>query len=573
MPNRLGSIAPVPNVSYLRTPAGDNITVYSRGRSGASAPRRRRAPWFVAGGLGVIVLVLAAAAAIISTSKPKLTSAPTALAKIDMPLGGGSVGRVVATTGPQNNEHFVRMIVKGDPVVYPARKLKAGEKLTVTAEVHRPGWISWLTGRTQRITRTITVPTTDMRTPFVTLSKSGDLVVRFSKPVRTVAYGASAGTLHRHTLGRAQTTVTVPHSGSAGTMYVAATVQRWETGHASTVSWFPAGTKATAVAQPRAGATIKPDTPITLTFSKPIARVFGHHLPTVSPAGAGHWQKISSHAIRFQPAVDGYGLGQKVSIGLPAGVRLAGATQTGSASTGTWHVPAGSTVRLNQLLAQLGYLPMKVGYTSARPALTVAAQTAAAVSPPKATVSWDFADTPAGLKSQWSGDAGYGELTKAAVMKFENDHNMTADGVDGPAVWKALIRAEIKDQRNTFGYTFVSVSEGSPESLFVWHSGKTVLSSIPVNTGIASAPTATGTFAVFEHIPVTTMTGNNPDGSTYSDPGIKWVSYFNGGDALHEFLRGSYGFPQSVGCVEMADANAQSVYPFTPIGTVVQVNA
>ena len=73
----------------------------------------------------------------------------------------------------------------------------------------------------------------------------------------------------------------------------------------------------------------------------------------------------------------------------------------------------------------------------------------------------------------------------------------------------------------------------------------------PVNTGIASAPTASGTYPVFEHLPVTTMSGTNPDGSHYSDPGIQYVSYFNGGDALHAFTRAQYGFPQSLGCVEM----------------------
>jgi lipoprotein-anchoring transpeptidase ErfK/SrfK len=67
------------------------------------------------------------------------------------------------------------------------------------------------------------------------------------------------------------------------------------------------------------------------------------------------------------------------------------------------------------------------------------------------------------------------------------------------------------------------------------------------------------------------MSGTNPDGSKYKDPGIPWVSYFNGGDALHGFVRGSYGYPQSDGCVEMPPANSAVVYPLTPIGTLVTV--
>jgi lipoprotein-anchoring transpeptidase ErfK/SrfK len=104
----------------------------------------------------------------------------------------------------------------------------------------------------------------------------------------------------------------------------------------------------------------------------------------------------------------------------------------------------------------------------------------------------------------------------------------------------------------------------------VWHSGKTVLTG-PVNTGISSQPTASGTYPVFEHIASGTMSGSNPDGSHYDDPGIQYISYFNGGDALHAFNRAQYGSPQSLGCVEMPTGEAGSVYPYTPIGTLVHV--
>jgi lipoprotein-anchoring transpeptidase ErfK/SrfK len=92
------------------------------------------------------------------------------------------------------------------------------------------------------------------------------------------------------------------------------------------------------------------------------------------------------------------------------------------------------------------------------------------------------------------------------------------------------------------------------------------------NTGVAGAPTGVGTFTVYVRYTVTTMSGTNPDGSKYVDPGIRWVSYFNGGDALHGFPRASYGFPQSDGCVEMPIANAAVVFPLTPLGTLVTVN-
>ena len=110
----------------------------------------------------------------------------------------------------------------------------------------------------------------------------------------------------------------------------------------------------------------------------------------------------------------------------------------------------------------------------------------------------------------------------------------------------------------------------SPQSLNLWHNGRTVLTT-EVNTGIASAPTAAGTFPVYEHIRVGTMSGTNPDGSHYDDPGIQYISYFNGGDALHAFDRAQFGFPQSLGCVEMSLGPAGEVWPYTPVGTLVHV--
>ena len=67
------------------------------------------------------------------------------------------------------------------------------------------------------------------------------------------------------------------------------------------------------------------------------------------------------------------------------------------------------------------------------------------------------------------------------------------------------------------------------------------------------------------------MSGYNPDGSYYSDPGMPDVAYFNGGDAVHGFLRASYGFPQSLGCVELPFAAQPSCLRREPIGTLVNI--
>jgi peptidoglycan hydrolase-like protein with peptidoglycan-binding domain len=551
------------------------MTASSPERDGASPSRRRRAFWLTAAGSLLVVVTLAVAAMMVASSKARFVSSPMALSRLDMPLGGGTVERVVATIGlgttdaPQTT-HPIKLHLKRDRIVYPAVRVAAGQRVTLTATVKRPGWISWLSGKSQTLTRTIIVPRTRVGTRFVTLTKSGALRVRFSTPVRTVTYGPSAGRLRRYTLAHPRTAVVLPHVGNAGTMDVAGTAQRWETGKAVVVSWFPAGTTATAVAQPASGQTIGSYTPITIAFSKPVATVLGGHLPTVSPIDAGAWQRVSSHAIRFEPSGYGYGLDQKVSIGLPAGVRLADGTGDGSGSDGTWNVPEGSTIRLQQMLAQLGYLPLKVTYPDGEPAATLVAQGAAAEKPPTASISWRYRDTPADLKHQWYGLSNASVLTQGAMMKFQDDHDLDVTGYEDTATWRALFEAVIKNQHNTFGYTFVDVSVVA-QRLDLWHNGKTVIAATAVNTGAAGTPTQAGTWPVFEHLPVTTMSGDNPDGSHYSDPDIRWVSYFHGGDALHEFTRAQYGSPQSLGCVEMPPSSAAQVYPYTPIGTLVHI--
>ena len=92
------------------------------------------------------------------------------------------------------------------------------------------------------------------------------------------------------------------------------------------------------------------------------------------------------------------------------------------------------------------------------------------------------------------------------------------------------------------------------------------------NTGIPGRITNVGTFPVYLRYLNQIMRGTNPDGSKYADP-VKYVSYFNGSDAVHYFPRASYGFQQSLGCVELPYAQAKAVWPFMTYGTLVTVTA
>jgi lipoprotein-anchoring transpeptidase ErfK/SrfK len=162
-------------------------------------------------------------------------------------------------------------------------------------------------------------------------------------------------------------------------------------------------------------------------------------------------------------------------------------------------------------------------------------------------------------------------ITKAAIEAFETQNDLGVDGIAGPAVWTALINDTINQRVDATPYVYVLVNKVEPENLTLWNNGAAQYVGIAVNTGAPGADTTDGTYAVFEHVRFSDMKGTNPDGSTYNDPNVPYASYFNGGDALHGFIRATYGSPQSNGCVEMSYADAALVWPLTPIGTLVTV--
>lgn len=173
------------------------------------------------------------------------------------------------------------------------------------------------------------------------------------------------------------------------------------------------------------------------------------------------------------------------------------------------------------------------------------------------------------LKPQWR--VGTDNMVlHGALMHFQSVHGLATTGNMDTATWQTLLNAAVRGQNDPLAYTYVVVTQSLPQHLDLYVNGHHTYTSL-VNTGISVAPTQNGTFPVYLRYVTTTMSGTNPDGTKYHDPGIPWTSYFNGGDALHGFIRGSYGSPQSLGCVEMPFANAAKVWPFTPIGTLVTV--
>lgn len=531
----------------------------------------------VLAGAGAVVVLAAVIG--FGLSGVDLATGDAALAQVQL---GAFAGTLVSATARGPHGTAVPVTVHDDQVT-PLRHVLPGTTLTVTVHVRRPDWSGWALGHDVDEQLVVRTPSAHLRTHWTTLRAGASLRVAFDAPVARLAYGTS-GHVHHVVLQHPQQVVSLGRqTAPAGALVVAGAPRAWEQlPRTRTVTWFPPGASTLAVANPAPGATLKPLSPLRLTFSKPVSAL-GAARPTFATAVGGRWHRADSHTLVFTPTGTGFGLGATVQMTLPPGADLVGAN--GSAATtgttipaaaptsggdvATWTVPPGSTLRLHELLAQLGYLPLAFHSAGRRVAPDDGAQLAAAVDPPKGSFDWRW-KLPGELTSQWSPDTATA-ITRGALMAFQSDRGLTVDGLPGPSVWSALFAALRAHKVNTSGYSYVLVHrDATTQTATLFHNGRTITST-PANTGVPAAPTELGTFPVYLRYDETTMAGTNPDGSRYSDPGIRWVSYFNGGDALHAFDRASYGTPQSVGCVEMPEAAAGKIYPYTPIGTLVQI--
>jgi hypothetical protein len=537
-----------------------------------TSPSPRRSParrwWLWAPLLGLGIVAAAFAAALLEWSGASLKSDGAALARVESQPLAGSIESARAF-GPGGKR--IPLAVR-DGRLTPKTKLAPGERVSVDVVVRRPGWLSWALGKRRRETLTLRTPVAHVDERWLTVPAGSPVKVAFDQPLAAVAYGRGAR-LDRRPVQSGGSSVDIGKRSAAGSVKVAAAPRSWERlGHPVQVSWFPPAHSAVAISDPAPGAQITPSTPLRLTFSKPVSDALGSGaLPKLTPAVPGRWRKADSHTLVFKPSGFGAPLGAHVHVDLPKALAVRGPSGEDAHTTRriNWTVPAGSMLRLQQLLADAGYLPLSWTPSGAPVPRTPAAEVSAATNPPQGSFSWRYSNTPHELRGLWS-EGRANQITRGALMMFQDNHKLTVDGFAGQQVWKALLADAIAGKRRTAGYSYVYVHRNVPQLLTLWHNGHTVLTS-PGNTGVPSAPTKLGTFPVFEHLASGTMSGTNPDGSHYNDPGIKWISYFNGGDALHAFNRASFGTPQSLGCVELPLASAAKVWPYTPIGTLVTV--
>jgi hypothetical protein len=525
-------------------------------------PKRRLWPWAL---LAVGVLCVGGlAAAYFAWPSGSLGIDDEGLPQVHQPrFAGDLVGLTLREPGGRP----IPVRLESDGTVRPTRRIPAGTHLVAEAVFRRPGWSAWIAGRTETARLQLTAPTAGLTSRWLRVARGAPVLLRFDRPVREVAVtGIRRPTTIR--LARPARTVALGRLGAAGSIGVRAVALDWERLPApTTVTWFPPGPRPMVLTSPTSGAQLASSDALQLRFSDPVGDLLHGQTPSFDPPVPGRWRTVDAHTLEFRPRGYGFGLDARVRLRFPVAVAVGGARTATRAIA--WKTPVASELRLEEMLALLRYLPLRWTADQADAPRTLAGQVAAAVDPPTGRFTWRYPNIPPELAHLWQ-PGRYTMIVRGAVMAFQNEHHLTVDGFAGHDVWQALIADVIAGRPRPGEYSYVYVHSTVPQSLNLWHAGRVILTS-PGNTGVPAAPTQLGTFPVFEHIPVGTMSGTNPDGSHYHDPGIRYISYFNHGEAIHAFNRASFGTPQSLGCVELPLAAATKVWPYTPIGTLVTV--
>ncbi|MHB1549257.1 MAG: L,D-transpeptidase [Acidimicrobiales bacterium] len=545
---------------------------------------RRRSPRWglrVAIGLGVVVIGGVVVAGVFAWPRASIQPASDALAQIGG-IGSGQLESATATYGG----HSVRL-VEGSGGLVPVASLPQGASVTVTAEIREPSWLAWATGATRRVTTTVVTPKAALLDPVVVARPGAAVEGRLRRPVRVFdVLGGAKGSVPAAV--RAVTEVAIVPSvkaGQAGEVQVVSSPEPWEAlSPPETVSYFGSSSSSTMLlTEPDlANRSVGLASTLRLVFSSPVSSIFGKQLPTITPViqGAlvpkGRWSEPTPYSVQFVPAGPAFWPGEQFRIALPEPVTLASTTGSGTTDTAATTTraleftgAAGSMTRLQQLLATLGYLPVSWAPTGASTQpTTMGGQAALVPSPPAGTFTWRWTTMPSVFTSLWQQGAD-NVITEGAIMAFERVSNLDTTGTANPLLWPTLISAVLDHKSDPHPYTWIEVSQNLPETLTLYQNGAVALTSL-TNTGIPQAPTAPGTYPIYLRLPFQIMRGTNPDGSTYADP-VHWINYFNGSDAVHGFVRASYGFPQSLGCSELPIATAATLYPMVHIGTLVTV--
>src|SRR6476646_2453617 len=158
--------------------------------------------WF---GLGVAVVAIAGAVLVWLFSNVRLAADGAALARVELqPFAGSLVSLQVRGADGRAVPVFV-----SHGRLTPREQVAAGERISISVVVRRPGWESWALGATRHQTLTVRSPVAKISNRWLTVARGAPVRVRFDVPVDRVSVVGAAATGH---------TVTLPKTTVAGSV-------------------------------------------------------------------------------------------------------------------------------------------------------------------------------------------------------------------------------------------------------------------------------------------------------------------------------------------------------------------
>ena len=324
--------------------------------------RRRRSAariTFWISGLVLVACGVAAGAALLWWPHPRVEPDLEALAHVVQPGYAGHVSSVVVRR-PDGSTIPVG-VRQGR--LWPEKRLVVGAPLTVELTVRRPRWVGWLVGRTARASLVLRTPSARLRGRWLEIRPGEPVVATFDTPgadgraacarSRTDAAFRSSAHEGRRRRGRGRAAAGRKRLGQRGASCVGAAA---EADSVELVPGSPPGAGARRARRPRASGSRPPD--------------HAHLLP--SGANDLRNEPADGHPARARPLAPArhpYALlparRPRVPVGWSRGSPSPGTGgvgpggRRGNTRTLAWEVRHGTILRLQQLLAQAGYLPLR----------------------------------------------------------------------------------------------------------------------------------------------------------------------------------------------------------------------
>ena len=106
------------------------------------------------------------------------------------------------------------------------------------------------------------------------------------------------------------------------------------------------------------------------------------------------------------------------------------------------------------------------------------------------------------------------------------------------------------------------------EQMLRAYDGTELMASFLVSTGINIYPTETGQYHIYVKFPTYTMTGRD-----YFLPDVPYSMFYSGDFSIHgTYWHHNFGTPMSHGCVNMDTNDAEWLYNWSSVGTLVNIH-